>query len=300
MSDQSENLKLAAEIIEGVALGDAFGESYSYYAYDVRNRAREDLLLGTWRFTDDTIMSLGVLECLARFREVNQDVLAWIFSKRFSQDPERGYGKMARRLLKAIANGGSWQELSQEAFQGGSMGNGAAMRATPIGVWFKDDLTELLKQAKLSAQITHWHHEGQMGAVAVALATAGAIQTKLDTADEARKVIHQYLETYLEDSEVKLLALRAFEMADASMVDAARELGAGQLILAQDTVPFAIWCALKNLDDYQEAILCGVEANGDCDTVAAITGGIVTARLGKAGLPEKWLKHREPLVYQLA
>lgn len=300
MSDQSENLKLAAEILEGVALGDAFGESYSYYAYDVRARAKDELISGMWRYTDDTIMTLGVIECLARFQAINQDVLAWIFSKRFNQDPERGYGKMARRILKAIAAGESWQEQSEHAFQGGSMGNGAAMRATPIGVWYRDDLPELVKQAKLSAQVTHWHHEGQMGAVAVALATAGAMQTKGETPDKAREVIKQYLETYLEDSEVKLLALRAFEMLDASTTDAAKELGAGQLILAQDTVPFAIWCALKNLDDYQESILCAVEANGDCDTVAAITGGIVTARIGKKGLPTNWLKHREPLVFQLA
>jgi len=300
MRGKSENLKLAAEILEGVALGDAFGESYSYYAYDVRARAKEELLAGRWRYTDDTIMTLGIIECLARFNEINQDVLAWIFSKRFNQDPERGYGKMARRILKAIAAGESWQEQSEHAFQGGSMGNGAAMRATPIGVWFRDDLAELVKQAKLSAQVTHWHHEGQMGAVAVALATAGCIHTRMDPPEVARKEIKQYLEAYMEESEVKLMTLRALEMVDAKPLEAAKELGAGELVLAQDTVPFAIWCALQNIDNYKEAILCSVEANGDCDTVAAIAGGIITGRVGKEGLPKAWLKHREPLVFHLA
>ncbi len=239
------------------------------------------------------------VECLARFGEINQEVLAWVFGRRFREDTERGYGKMARRILKAIAEGESWESHSREAFHGGSMGNGAAMRATPIGVWFRDDFTKLVKQAKLSAQVTHWHHEGQMGAVAVAIATAGAINTRSQNTENAIAEIAQNLRDYLEDSEVKVSVLRALEMRDVKPLEAARELGAGQQILAQDTVPFSIWCALHSLDDFQEAMLCAVEPNGDCDTVAAITGGIITARIGKAGLPESWLKHREPLIFQV-
>ncbi|MGJ8657729.1 MAG: ADP-ribosylglycohydrolase family protein [Akkermansiaceae bacterium] len=298
MPQNSDHLKTAGEILEGVALGDAFGELYSYYAYEVRERVALGLVDSTWRYTDDTIMSLGILECLARLGEINQDVLAWIFGRRFNQDPDRGYGKMARRTLKAIANGESWELHTKQAFQGGSMGNGAAMRATPIGVWFRHDYQKLIHQAKLSAQVTHWHPEGQLGAVAVALATAEALNTRHLPADQARTKIAQTLRDHLEDSEIRITTLRALEMQNTPPLEAARELGAGQQVLAQDTVPFAIWCALHSPDNYQEAILCAVEPNGDCDTVAAITGGIVTARLGKKNLPPTWLKHREPIIYQ--
>lgn len=298
MSPNSNHIKTAGEILEGVALGDAFGELYSYFAYEVRERVANGLVDCRWRYTDDTIMSLGVLECLARFGEINQEVLAWIFARRFQQDTERGYGKMARRILKAIGEGESWERYSKEAFQGGSMGNGAAMRVTPIGAWFRNDFNKLVEQAKLSAQVTHWHHEGQIGAVAVAIATAGAINTRSLTIEKAKAQIAQNLREYLDESEVKIKVLRALEMDDFPPLEASRELGAGQQILAQDTVPFAIWCALHSFDNFQEAMFCAVEPNGDCDTVAAITGGIVTARLGKNSLPSSWLKHREPLIFQ--
>jgi len=245
MASYKENIKEAFEVLEGVALGDAFGELYSYYACEVRERVASGLVDSRWRYTDDTIMSLGVLECLARFNHINQEVLAWIFSKRYIQDTERGYGKMARRILKSISQGESWELLSEHAFQGGSMGNGAAMRATPLG--------------------------------AVALATAAALNSRLMPVADARGLMFEYLRDYLEDSEVKTKVLMATEMEDVSPSD-----------------------ALHSLDDYREAVLCAVEANGDCDTVAAITGGIVTARLGKEGLPKDWLAKREPLILQLA
>ncbi len=297
MPTPKERLKIAAEILEGVALGDAFGEHYSYYAYDVRNRVANGLE-GTWRYTDDTIMSLGVFECLAKLGQIEQDVLAWIFGSRFQQETERGYGKMARKILRAIANGENWEEHSKNAFNGGSMGNGAAMRVAPLAAWFHDDLNKLSNQARLSAQVTHWHHEAQVGAVAIAIATAEAFNTRALSVTEARTEISNSFREYMEESEVRETTLRALEMHDCSHLEAAKELGAGQLILSQDTVPYSIWCALQHLDDFEEAMLCSVEPNGDCDTVAAINAGIVTARIGKSGLPTFWLKHREPIIYQ--
>ena len=298
MLTPKERLHLAAEIIEGVALGDAFGEYFSYTAYDVRNRINDELAKATWRYTDDTIMTLGVFECLSRLGEIDQDVLAWVFGVRFQQETERGYGKMARRTLRAIANGESWKEHSKNAFNGGSMGNGAAMRVSPIAAWFHDNLNKLVHQAKLSAQVTHWHHEAQMGAVAVAIATAEAYNTRELSVTDARKQIAVSLDEHLEDSEVRDSVIQALKMDDFDHLDAARELGAGQLILSQDTVPYSIWCALQHLDNFEEAMLCSVEPNGDCDTVAAIVAGIVTARIGKSALPAAWLKHREPIIYQ--
>ena len=206
---------------------------------------------------------------------------------------------MARKILKAIATGDScWDFQSKSAFNGGSMGNGAAMRVSPIAAWFYDDLNKLVHQAKLSAQVTHWHHEAQMGAVAIAIATAEAYNTRELSIDHAREQISASLNDHLEDSEVRDSVIKALKMSDYNHLEAAKELGAGELILTQDTVPYSIWCSLQYLDNYEEAMLCSVEPTGDCDTVAAIVGGIVTARIGKSSLPTSWLKHREPIIYR--
>jgi ADP-ribosylglycohydrolase len=68
------------------------------------------------------------------------------------------------------------------------------------------------------------------------------------------------------------------------------ELGRGQ-----DTVPLALWLALSHLDDYETAILMAVRAGGDTDTVAAMVGGILAARLGTAAVPGEWLNRVEAL-----
>ena len=56
-----------------------------------------------------------------------------------------------------------------------------------------------------------------------------------------------------------------------------------------------IWSALRSLDDFQEALIATVEGGGDCDTNAAMVGGIVAARLGASAIPADWLAAREAL-----
>src|SRR5258708_3842928 len=50
-----------------------------------------------------------------------------------------------------------------------SWGNGSAMRVSPVGFAF-DSLDDVLEQAKRSAEVTHNHPEGILGAQAVASA----------------------------------------------------------------------------------------------------------------------------------
>ncbi|WP_412544401.1 ADP-ribosylglycohydrolase family protein [Longispora sp. K20-0274] len=72
-------------------------------------------------------------------------------------------------------------------------------------------------------------------------------------------------------------------------------VGCGALITAPDTVPHAIWCAARHLDDLPEALWATISAGGDIDTTCAIVGGIVAARVGLGQVPETWLTAAEPL-----
>ena len=47
-------------------------------------------------------------------------------------------------------------------------GNGAAMRASVIGIRFRNNLDELIEQAILAGKMTHTHPYGYLGSVAVA------------------------------------------------------------------------------------------------------------------------------------
>jgi ADP-ribosylglycohydrolase len=100
----------------------------------------------------------------------------------------------------------------------------------------------------------------------------------------------------LPDTEVrsKIRQARDFDPS-ASLVFAVSVLGSGAKISAPDTVPFALWCAARHLDDYQEAMWLTVGGLGDRDTTCAIAGGIVSLSAGLGGVPAPWRKAREPL-----
>jgi ADP-ribosylglycohydrolase len=72
-------------------------------------------------------------------------------------------------------------------------------------------------------------------------------------------------------------------------------LGCGELVTAPDTVPFCVWIAAHHLDNFVEALAQTVRVGGDCDTNAAIVGGVVALRAGREAIPAEWLKAREPI-----
>jgi ADP-ribosylglycohydrolase len=162
--------------LEGLSLGDAFGERFfvnpAALGFLLDQRA---LPANPWLYTDDTIMALSIAEVLERCGTIDQDLLARGFVGKFMADPDRGYGPGAIRILRGIAEEGDWRRVSRDAFRGaGSLGNGAAMRAAPIGAYFEGDPVRAAEQGRLSAEVTHAHPEGQAGAMAVSAAAACA------------------------------------------------------------------------------------------------------------------------------
>jgi ADP-ribosylglycohydrolase len=85
------------------------------------------------------------------------------------------------------------------------------------------------------------------------------------------------------------------QVAGTNVYDVILRVGNGSRILAQDTVPFALWCACHHMDDYPRALWTAVSRFGDCDTLCAIVGGIVVMHQGESAIPEEWRQRREPL-----
>ena len=72
-------------------------------------------------------------------------------------------------------------------------------------------------------------------------------------------------------------------------------MGNGSLVTAPDTVPFCIWMAAHHLHGLIEALGQTISVDGDCDTNAAIVGGIVVLSAGRESMPDPWLMARETL-----
>ena len=276
----------AWEALEGLSLGDAFGEVLShqhFHALDLESRTT--LTPGALRYTDDTTMALGILECLSLVKTINQDALAWVFAKNFKSDPDRGYGKMTRQILTQLSDGGSWRTISASAFGTGLFGNRSAMRVGPLGAYFSQDLGQVGAAATASAQVTNLHLEARAGAIAVAIAIAEAVNCRHLPLKEACASIWQIVINWTpEGMTLSALKLAHTYQSGSTADEVARDVGCGHEISCQDTVPFAIWNACRSIHDFTEALLSTVEVGGDCDTNAAIVCGIVAAYGTDAGI----------------
>ncbi|MBS0203851.1 MAG: ADP-ribosylglycohydrolase family protein [Planctomycetes bacterium] len=283
--------------LEGLSIGDALGERF--FSPWIRDACLLKRIVpdGRWRWTDDTAMALGILEVLERHGQIDQDDLARVFARRYMDDQDRGYGPAQHELLHDIHRGGDWCVRTRELFNGaGSYGNGGAMRAAPVGAYFADDLSQVVSQAALSAEVTHAHADGQAGAIAVSVAAAWAWNWD----QSGRKLPRTDLLRAALDLTPRGATRRGIELAltiplDEWEFDAAKELGDGSNITSADTVPFCLWVAAAHLDNYPEAIWTAIRVHGDIDTNCAIIGGIVALSHGESGIPAEWRKNRERL-----
>jgi ADP-ribosylglycohydrolase len=252
---------------------------------------------GPWFHTDDTEMAISLVAVLKSHGSVDCDALSKRFVRRFERDPDRGYGSMTRVQLREIMRGAKWQVMSASAFGGqGSMGNGSAMRVAPLGAYFAEDLTRLVHEAKKSSAVTHTHPEGLAGAVAIAAGAAAAWHLK-NNPTAATRFFDEVLQL-MPDSEVKRRIVLASQLpAQSPVKQVAATLGCGELVTAPDTVPFCIWVAAHRLGNFVGALSDTISVGGDCDTNAAIVGGIVALSTGLEGIPADWLKAREPIIF---
>lgn len=291
-ADHEQRIERVCVAIDGLSTGDALGERFFYPPAQMLLRWREPPN-PPWRHTDDTEMALSIGDILAIHGRIEQDELARAFARRYRLDPMRGYGATAHTILKEIGFGVPWREASRSAFGGqGSMGNGGAMRVAPVGAYFADDFKRAAAEARLSAEVTHGHLEGQAGAVAVAVAAAWAWQQSNGPAP-SRDMLPTVLD-FTPPSETRAGIERALGVpADTDVLTAASLLGNGSRVIAQDTVPFALWSARRHLHSYEDAIWATISAFGDIDTNCAIVGGIVALATGREGIPATWLQARE-------
>jgi ADP-ribosylglycohydrolase len=287
------DVEAATRSLHGLALGDAFGETWFFRPAKQMEWLIQERLVpqGPWPWTDDTAMAISLYRILREHGQVVQDELADHFASVYAADPYRNYGPSMHDVLKAIGEGEPWPAVTAAQFDGqGSWGNGAAMRVAPLGAWFGDDLDRVVEQAALSAAVTHAHPEATAGAIAVAVAAALA-RSQVPAEDLLPQVAAR-----TPDSEVavrlRLLTRRPLSLQSRWI---AGEVGCGSLLSAPDTVPYAIWCAARHFDDLVEALWATVSAGGDMDTTCAIVAGIVAARTGLSAVPQEWLNASEPL-----
>lgn len=284
--DRPDPRQRALQSLAGLAVGDAFGEMFFTISPDLI--AARQIPAGPWTWTDDTHMALSIVEVLLAHGTIDQDALVQRFAQRFTAQPWRGYGGGAQRLLRLYARGADWHSEAPRLFDGGSYGNGAAMRAAPIGGFFASDPQRAALEARRSALVTHAHDEGQAGAMAVA-AAAAIVAGAQPPAGAA--FLHSVL-AHVPPSRTRDGIEEATRIGADGHRQAVSVLGTGYQVAAFDTVPYCLWVAAHYAADFESALWTTVAGLGDRDTTCAIVAGIVAL---KARIPLAWIARREPL-----
>lgn len=197
------------------------------------------------RFTDDTVLTVAVAECL-----LHGGSYIDLYHDYFHAYPRAGYG----------GNFFRWAAYRcRDPYY--SWGNGSAMRVSPIGFAF-NTMEEVLAHALQSAQVTHNHPEGLRGAQATAAAIflARTGRTKTDIKAHIEREFGYNLSDRLDD-------IREQYTFDVS---------------CQGSVPQSI-IAFLEANDFEDAIRNAISLGGDADTMACIAGGIAEAFFG--GVP---------------
>ncbi len=301
-ADRQDRMIRAGLALEGLSVGDAFGECF-FGNVDLALRRIEyrQTAPSPWVYTDDTAMAVSVFRCLEEKGEIDRDQLAELFANEYERDPYRGYGGTAHSILRAIGSGMPWATASGGAFSGmGSMGNGGAMRVAPLGAYFADDIDQLITQARYSAEPTHAHPEGQAGAIAIALAAAWAWNHRDASGKADPRELIRFVVDRTPAGDTQSRTRRTLEIPfDREPDHVGQMVGNGTQVTAPDTVPLCVWLAARHCWDYPAALWATASAFGDVDTTCAIVGGIVALSSGAASIPPEWIAAREQIPVDL-
>jgi ADP-ribosylglycohydrolase len=228
----------------GAIAGDIIGSVYEHRPIKSKDFPLFD---PACRFTDDTVLTVAIADAILSGRSYLESVRE--IGLRY---PLAGYGAAFLAWLH-----------SPDPKPYNSWGNGSAMRVSPVGFAFSSE-EEVLKHAKMTAEISHNHPEGIKGAQATALAVflAGTGTGK---------------------EEIKTRITNLFGYDLSRTVDDIRP-GYAFDISCRGTVPEAIIAFLDSAS-YEDAVRNAISLGGDSDTLACITGGIAEAFYG--AVPEE-------------
>ncbi len=295
---------LAGSIL-GQALGDALGFVVEAQSPEVARVYVKGWLrtgrAGDWphpqfpfgQYSDDTQLARELLRSFHESAGWDAAAFAARLAELFRERRDVGAGGGTRSAALRLLMGVSWRESGTPAPYAG---NGAAMRAGPLGLLLADR-EAMCRAAREQATTTHLDPRCAAGSAAVAraVAIAGA-RRPIDNAAFLKDVAGCAAEPSMAGAIRNLgewLCLdpaRAARHVHESGLDPAHmDRWRGISAFVTPSVLWSLYAFLRSPDDYWETICTAIGVGGDTDTMAAIAGAISGARLGIEALPAELL-----------
>jgi len=226
----------------GALIGDIVGSVYEFNNIKTKDFP---LISNDSIYTDDSVMTLAVLDILLNGYINNKDIIIETFKKWGKSYSDAGYGGHFRYWV--LGN-------SKEPYN--SCGNGSAMRVSPCG-WFGNSEKEVIDYATKVTEVTHNHPEGIKGAVVTALSIYYARIGK------SKEFLKEYM-------------VKEYPRIKDLDYDTLKNTYTHGKEICQITVPEALYCFLIS-DSFEDCIRTTISIGGDCDTNAAVSCAIAEA-----------------------
>jgi ADP-ribosylglycohydrolase len=125
------------------------------------------------QYSDDSQLARELVRSFVERRQFDPADYAARIAALFTEERIVGRGRATEEAAYRIARGVPWQDAGTPA---PAAGNGSAMRAAPIGLFFCDDPEALIASAHDQGRITH--QDPRCSAGAIAIAGAAAVSSK--------------------------------------------------------------------------------------------------------------------------
>ena len=295
MSKPTAQFAIFEGLLLGTAVGDAIGLPYEGLS---KNRAEKFFgkgalrhrLLGPYGFiSDDTehaCMTAQALLLAADDPDRFARHLAWRLRGWFLTLPGGmglATGRACIRLLLGFPPGKSGVD---------SAGNGPAMRAPIIGVFFADTPASIPAFVRAATRLTHTDPKAEEGALVIALAAAIAARKtgQQDCADAFFASVLPAVQG--EELRHDLQTVQQAFAERRNVAETAQRFGLNKGISGyiNHTVPIVIHAWLHHYGDYRATVESLVGLGGDTDTAGAIAGALAGSVCRREDIPAPWLE----------
>jgi len=258
-------------IIGGV-IGDAMGGPFEGKPGPLRFQEHT-----TWSISDDSQLTLATCESIIEVGRVSPEHIAQRFVHWYRARRITGMGASTLKALRDLETGVHWALAGAKGEM--SAGNGAAMRIAPLAFRLDPAITEERQMIRDVCRITHHGEEAYAGALALVIAIRSL------SFDSLSQLLTNVL-TSLPDSRVRDRIGELCKLPDDLLpAEVGGQFGSSGYVA--ESVPLALYAA-RQIDRFPfDVVLHNViEAGGDTDTIASMTGQIAGAWIGASSIPQ--------------
>lgn len=287
----------------GGAIGDALGAPFEgLWSHSIPSKAKllanysvfEGYTLG--QFTDDTQLTIATVESIIKCGYINPANIARCIFQLWKAQAVIGPGGACSLAASQFFLHGDWQKSGAMV---GSAGNGTAMRTAVLGFCFLDKEEKLPIIVSDVSRITHQDPRSIAGGVAIAKACQLLVLGRnseekpfyYDIAQSIENIDSQFSKYLLEipnypqksDETLNFIAWSGMHYPEFD-----------KPIITPFVIPTvlaALWVVMKHPNSWSDAVSEVIGLGGDVDTLGAIVGGLMGAKLGISSIPNHLIQH---------